>query len=149
MHTRDYRDLIGGGLLIALGLWVGLHAVTTFDVGNVNRMGPGMFPAGLGFLLATLGAAIALPAFFRGGELPTVDWRPMLLISAGVLAFALIVPSFGMVPAIVLLTIAGVYADDKIGIRGALLLSVALSLIAYLIFRVGLGIVLEPFRWPF
>ena len=39
--------------------------------------------------------------------------------------------------------------QDKIGIRGALLLSVALSLIAYLIFRLGLGIVLEPFRWPF
>jgi hypothetical protein len=149
MHTRDYRDLVGGGLLIALGLWAGFHAIANFDVGTVSRMGPGMFPASLGFLLAGLGAVIALPALFRSGEMPTVDWRPMLVIMLGVLVFALTVTRLGMVPAIVLLTLISVFADTKLRLVGGVILSVALSLIAYLIFRVGLGIVLEPFRWPF
>jgi hypothetical protein len=108
-----------------------------------------MFPASLGFLLAGLGAVIALPALFRPGEMPTVDWRPMLVIMLGVLVFGLTVTRLGMVPAIVLLTLISVFADTKLRLVGGLILSVALSLIAYLIFRVGLGIVLEPFRWPF
>jgi hypothetical protein len=149
MHSRDYRDIIGGALLIILGLWAGFHAMSTFDLGTPSRMGPGMFPASLGFLLAGLGALIALPALFRGGPRITVDWRPMIFIMLGVWAFAIIVVPFGMVPAIVVLTIAAVLADTKIGIIGTAILAVALSVLAYLIFRVGLGIVLEPFRWPF
>jgi hypothetical protein len=149
MLDRDYRDLIGGFLLIVVGVWAGLHAASTFDLGTVNRMGPGMFPMSLGFLLAGLGALIAIPAFFRQGTLPTIDWRPAIFVMAGVLIFALTVTRLGMVPAIILLTFAAVAADTKIGWRGAILLSIALSVIAYLIFRVGLGIVLEPFRWPF
>jgi hypothetical protein len=149
MHSRDYRDIIGGALLIILGLWAGFHAMSTFDLGTPSRMGPGMFPASLGFLLAGLGALIALPALFRSGPRITVDWRPMIFIMLGVWAFAIIVVPFGMVPAIVVLTIAAVLADTKIGIIGTAILAVALSVLAYLIFRVGLGIVLEPFRWPF
>ncbi len=149
MYARDYRDLIGGGLLVVLGLWAGFHAIGNFDVGTVSRMGPGMFPASLGFLLAGLGALIALPALFRSGGPVTVDWRPLFLIMVGVLAFALTVTRFGMVPAIVVLTIAAVLADTKIKLVGTIILAIALSILAYLIFRLGLGIVLEPFRWPF
>ena len=78
-----------------------------------------------------------------------VDWRPLFFITVGVLAFGLTVVEFGMVPAIVLLTVGSVFADKKLGVVGAFALAAALSAIAYLIFRLGLGIVLEPFRWPF
>jgi hypothetical protein len=149
MYSRDYRDIIGGLLLIILGLWAGFHAMSTFDVGTPSRMGPGMFPASLGFLLAGLGALIALPAAFRRGTEVKVDWRPMIFIMVGVMAFAFIVVPFGMVPAIVAVTIGAVLADNKIGVVGTVILAMALSLMAYLIFRVGLGIVLEPFRWPY
>jgi hypothetical protein len=149
MHARDYRDIIGGVLLIAAGLWAGFHASSTFDVGTLSRMGPGMFPASLGFILAGLGALIAIPAFFRSGTMPSIDWRPLVFCTIGVLIFALTVTRVGMVPAVVMLTFAAVLADDKLGWKGSIVLAIALSLIAYLIFRVGLGIVLEPFRWPF
>lgn len=149
MHARDYRDILGGGLLVVLGLWAGFHAITHFDLGTVNRMGPGMFPASLGFLLAGLGALIAAPGFFRTGTLPTVDWRPMIFVFIAVTLFAVSVTSLGMIPAVVLLTFAAVAADTKIGWKGAIVLAIGLSILAYLIFRIGLGIVLEPFRWPF
>lgn len=149
MYARDYRDIVGGGALIAFGLWAGFHAVVNFDVGTMSRMGPGMFPAGLGFLLAFLGVLVMLPALFRPGTLPTVEWRPLIFTVIGVLAFALTVTRLGMVPAIVLLTIAAALADTKLKPIGIVLLAAGLSLIAYVIFRIGLGIVLEPFRWPF
>lgn len=149
MYARDYRDLLGGALLIALGLWAGLHALSSFDLGTPGRMGPGMFPVILGFLLSGLGVLIAIPAAFRAGPEITVDWRPMFFIMIGVLAFAALVVPFGMIPAVVVLTAAAVLADTKIRLLGTIVLAFGLSVLAYLIFRVGLGIVLEPFRWPF
>jgi hypothetical protein len=148
MLARDYRDLLGGSLLFAVGTAVGLHAVATFDVGDINRLGPGTFPAGLGFLLSMLGAAIAVPAWFRRGTLPEIHWRPAVCVSLGVLGFALIVPSFGMVPAIAALTVGALLADGPLGPRSTAVLTLALSALAYLVFRLGLGIALEPFRWP-
>jgi len=150
MYARDYRDIVGGGLLVALGLWAGFHSINNFDIGTVGRMGPGMFPASLGFLLAAVGALIVLPAFFRAGEGKiTVDWRPMFFIMGGVLMFGLTLTTFGMIPAVVILTIFGVLADTKMGVLGTIILAISLSILAYVIFIVGLGIVLPPFSWPF
>jgi len=150
MHTtRDYRDLIGGGVLVLIGLWAGLHSLANFDIGSMGRMGPGMFPAGLGFLLAMVGSGIVIPALFRTGEVISVDWRPMIFIMGSVLAFAIALPYFGLVPSVIVLTLISACADDKLSWRAAAVLSVALAFLGWLIFIVGLGIVLEPFKWPF
>jgi len=147
--TRDYRDLIGGGVLVLIGLWAGLHSLANFDIGSMGRMGPGMFPAGLGFLLAMVGSGIVIPALFRTGEVISVDWRPMIFIMGSVLAFAIALPYFGLVPSVIVLTLISACADDKLSWRAAAVLSVALAFLGWLIFIVGLGIVLEPFKWPF
>ena len=148
MRVRDARDIVAGGLLVLLGLWIGFHAISNFDIGTPSRMGPGMFPASLGFLLAGLGALIAIPAFFRSGTLPEIHWRPFFFLSIGTLAFALTVTRFGMLPAVALLTVLTVLSDNKVSALQAVLLAAGLPLLAWLIFRLGLGIALEPFRWP-
>ena len=147
MFARDYRDLAGSGFLCAAGFSVALNTVPSS--GTVSQMGRGSVPATPGFLLASLGAAIPATAWFRSGGLPKIDWHATIFIMLGVLGFALTIAPFGMVPAITLLIVASALADDRISPLGALILSSALSLIAYLVFRLGLGIVLEPFRWPF
>lgn len=149
MQPRDYRDIVGGGLLVVLGLGVGFYAAAKFEIGHPSRMGPGMFPTVLGFLLAGIGALIGVPAIFRSGELPTVDWRPLIFITLGTLLFSLTVTRLGMVPAVALLTVAAVFASTKVRLLDTLILVVALSILAYVIFRLGLGIVLEAFRWRF
>jgi len=147
--SRDYRDLIAGALLVALGIASAWYAGTHYRLGEVSRMGPGMFPAALGVLMAILGFFIALPAWFRRGTLPKPDIRPTLLVLASVLAFALLVEWAGMVPAIFVLTGLAVLADNKLGVRATLVLASVLALSTWLIFRVGLGIQLQPFVWPF
>ena len=148
MLTRDYRDIIGGGSLLALGLFAGFYAATEYSIGTVQHMGPGMFPAVLGFMLAALGAAIALPAFFRPGSLPRPEIRPLIATAGSIVLFAATVRSAGLVPAVVLLTIAAALADNKLGVITVTLLSVILSILAVLIFIVGLEMPLQLFVWP-
>jgi hypothetical protein len=66
MARRDYTDILGGALLVAFGLGVGFYA-QRYNIGTLTRMGPGFFPAALGFLLALLGLAILLPGLRRTG----------------------------------------------------------------------------------
>ena len=148
-HRVDYRDVIAGALLIILGLFAGFYATANYKVGTLQQMGPGMFPSGLGFLLAGLGVLVLVPALFRAGTLPKPDFRQLVSVLAGTLMFALTINVLGMVPAIFLLTIASVLADDKLGIVGTLVLCVVLSGLAVVIFRAGLEIPLYLFIWPF
>jgi hypothetical protein len=145
----DYRDIIGGGLLVIVGLSAGIYASVSYNPGTVTRMGPGMLPAALGYILASLGVVVVAGALFRSGDLPKPEYRPLVAVLAGTLLFALTINVLGMIPSIFLLTIAAVLADDKLGIKGTLILAAVLSVLAVLIFRVGLNISLYPFIWPF
>lgn len=148
-HGRDYQDVIGGGLLLALGLFAALYGMENYRLGTPRHMGPGMFPAVLGFILAGLGLIIILSACFRRGSINPPDLRSLAAVLTGVCAFAIAAPRLGMVPAIVLLTIASSFADNKLRWGRTLLLSLFLSVLAVLIFRIVLGVQLLPFRWNF
>lgn len=149
MQTYNYRDILGGGLLVFVGLFVGIHATTEYDLGTWRHLGPGMFPAWLGFILAGLGGLILVLGFLRTGERIEPDYRQFAAVILGLIAFAFTVGLFGMVPAVVVLTIGAVLADNKLGAVGTAVLAAALSIIAILVFRVGLAIPLELFKWPF
>jgi len=148
-YSRDYRDLIAGAILIVGGLVFAQYSAAHYSLGEVSRMGPGMFPTALGYLLAGLGVLIGLPAWFRRGTLPLPEVRPTLLVIASVLSFALTVEFVGMVPAIFIMTGLAVLADNKMGLVGTIFLASLLALSTWLIFRVGLGIQMRPFVWPF
>jgi len=148
-YSRDYRDLIAGAILIVGGLVFAQYSAAHYSLGEVSRMGPGMFPTALGYLLAGLGVLIGLPAWFRRGTLPLPEVRPTLLVIASVLSFALTVEFIGMVPAIFIMTGLAVLADNKMGVLATFFLASLLALSTWLIFRVGLGIQMRPFVWPF
>lgn len=148
-RSRDYTDILAGGVLVAIGLFAALYATKNYDIGTVEEMGPGMFPAAVGWVMTAIGVLIAAPAFFRLGEIPRPEWRPAIMVIAGVLAFAATVDVLGMVSALMLLTVLAVPADDKLGWKGALTLGVCISALAALIFRVALEIPLPLFKWGF
>ena len=148
MRRVDARDAIGGGLLIIAGIAIAVHSATAFQVGTLARMGPGFFPVATSIILAIIGSVILLPALFRSGPRPVVEWRPLLWISASLLAFALLVIPFGMVPATIVLTLITGRSDNKLSLPGTLLLAILLAVGATLIFRIGLGMILPAFNWP-
>ena len=150
MGDRDVKDVIAGGLLALFGVFVGLYASSHYPMGTLREIGPGMFPAGLGYILAAIGLVILIPALRRRpvhGE--PLEWQSLATVMGSVAVFALLVRPFGLVPAIVTLTVVSSYADARLGFIKALGLGIALTVIATMIFRVTLGTPFPLFRWPF
>ena len=148
MLRVDYRDLIGGALITLSGAGAMYHSLTAFSLGTAARMGPGYFPALVGGVLMMCGLMIMVPALLRAGPGPTLEFRPLLWISLSMLAFALLVLPFGLVPAIIAQTVLAGVSDCKLSWRGSLILAGALSIGATLVFKVGLGVILPTFAWP-
>lgn len=149
MLSRDYRDIFGGLLLVIGGLAFSAYAGLSYDLGSLRRMGPGMFPAALGLLLAAFGLIVMVPAYFRPGEKPVLRiWTPIFVLS-GVAAFALTIRPFGLIPAILAVVGVSSFAELKVRPVSLAILCVVLCLIAWLTFRVGLGLPVAMWRWPF
>lgn len=147
MRRVDPVELLAGGLLIAIGLWYATYALGEYSYGSARRMGPGYFPTWVGYIMAGLGAGIALLGFLRRGDLPNLALRPLVAICAGGFAFAATVERFGLVPAVFCLVIIGTLAESPYKPIRTLVLSVCLSVIGVVLFSYGLGIPLTPFRW--
>lgn len=150
MLARVNRDIWGGAALLCAGAFVTYHAVTTLSLGTISQMGPGMFPAGLGILLAGLGALTIIAGLAGAGAArgPAFDVRSFLTLFASMLAFAVLVRPFGFVPAVVALTLIVSRADSRLSIVWTLVLAGALALTAFVIFRLLLGMPVAAFAWP-
>lgn len=146
---RDYRDIIGGGIMLAFGLFCAIYAQEHYKLGSAVRMGPGWFPMYLGYLLAIVGAVIMIPAFFRKGEAIEMQYKATVLLTLGVFLFAASIKTIGLVPAVALQMAVSVAADDKLGVKGAAILTACTVAVIYLVFSVGLELNLEAFIWPF
>lgn len=145
----DHRDILGGALLMAGGSFVAFHAWNTLAMGTIRRMGPGMFPFWIGVLMVLIGAAILAGGFMRSGRIPPVAWRSTAAVLGAFACFALLVTPFGLVPAIVGLVAVSSLGDPSLRPLAIALLSIILSLLAWGIFRLGLGLPLTMLRWPF
>lgn len=138
MSSPDYRDIIGGLLLAALGVFIVLYS-RRYDLGTLSSMGPGYFPTVLGGLMALFGVMIALPAFFRSGDGLNINWRGYVFVVGSLMFFALALRPLGLL----LTTAATVYlsslASSALGIKGRLLLMACVLVVTYLVFVVGLS----------
>lgn len=149
MLSRDYKDIAGGLLLVIVGLFFSWYASAYYDLGTPRRMGPGMFPVALGLVLAAFGAIMVVPAFFRRGEMPVVRiWTPIFVL-IGVAGFAMLIRPFGLMPAVMAVVIISSFAELKVRPVSLAILTISLCVIAWLVFRVGLGLPVAMFRWPF
>lgn len=149
MHKLDYRDLAGGGILLFLGVFIIWHAGTTLPLGTIRRMGPGMFPVVIGGLLVLFGALIAVPALWRRGNMPTIEWRPALAVLAGIVAFGVAIRPVGIMPALILQLAVTSFAEQTFRPVALLVMAVTFPIVAYLIFSLGLGLPIPMLRWPF
>jgi hypothetical protein len=146
--TRN-ADLLSGLILVVLGVATAVYTVVSYKLGTFSRMGPGMFPLIVGVVIAGLGLLVLVPAIWRPAALPKIHWREFSTVTAGILAFAALIESAGFVPAIIVLTFISALAEHPYRLRRTVVLSIGLSVAAFLLFRVGLSLPIAAFRWAF
>jgi len=145
MTDRDWRDLVGAAVLAALGIYVFFQSLA-YGIGPATRMGSGNVPMMLGAALVVLSLWIGIPALFRRGEPIRVAWRPMIAVTGAIAAFAFLLPMAGFLPAMVAVITVCALADPDFSPKATVVLVVAVTFLAWLIFAVGLQIHLPMIR---
>lgn len=148
MQIRNHRDLWAGVMFFAIGM-IYLVLSQQYHVGTAAKMGPGFFPMMLGGLLAFLGLIIFAGAFARSNDelrLTPIGFREIGLILGSVALFAALLPSMGIVVALVVLLGVSALASHDFSIRDTLIAIAVLAIFSYLVFVKGLE--LQFPLWP-
>ncbi|MDI6028451.1 tripartite tricarboxylate transporter TctB family protein [Corticibacterium sp. UT-5YL-CI-8] len=142
------RERMASLVLLLVGA-VLVYQGSTLTMGTLASFGPGLFPAIVG--AAMMLVALALVTF---PDMPKQEedeepfaWRQMLFVSLGMIAFALLVRPFGLVPATVALVCLASCGDRSSSPLVAVALSVGLAVLGVLIFIWGLNLPLSIVRW--
>jgi hypothetical protein len=143
-------DVLAGVFIILIG-GLAIFEAIQFDLGSARRMGAGYFPFYIGILLLVIGTGLMVEGRWQrqaseaGAHLPSL--RGLLLILAAVICFALTIERFGLVPASVVAVFLGTLADQSTSWKQKLLLTVAVPIVCVLIFKIGLGLHVDVYRW--
>lgn len=147
MTAASKTNLQAGLLFASIGL-VALILSRDYTLGSAARMGPGYFPTLLSGILLVLGLIIGIRAIWQPGPEPKAfKPLPLFIMITSVVLFAVLVDRVGIAVATVVLTVGARLAAPQRRWLEVLLLAIALSTAAVVIFGYGLGI---PFvLWPF
>lgn len=142
------QDLIAGLLTIAFALLI-LFEASHYSFGTLFRMGPGLFPIGLAGLIFILGVALALQSLRRrkAGHAVEIRLRPVVMIGAGVILFALLFERFGIAPATLALVLVSTLAEPQWRPWRALAVAVTMTLFVYVVFILILQMPFAVIRW--
>ena len=143
-HPKDFY----AGLLFFLFGVAAMILAFEYPLGTAARMGPGYFPRVLGGIMMFLGAVLALRSFaLTGDPITPFAWKAVGLVLGGVAVFAAIVIQAGLVIATTALIVITGLASKEFNLKESLISSAILSLVAVLLFIVGLKLQFPIFPW--
>lgn len=149
MRVKSQKDFWSGLMFIVMGVSFAWGA-TEYSFGSSARPGPGYFPFGLGILLAVLGGIVLFKALTieseSGDRIGSIAWRPLLVIVVAILLFGALLPRLGLLLTLPVLIIVSAFAGDEFKLREALINSVVLTALSWVVFIWGLGLVIPT--WP-
>lgn len=149
MKIKSQKDFWSGLMFVVLGVGFAWGA-TNYSFGVAARPGPGYFPFGLGVLLAILGAFILFEALTietdDGEPIGAWAWKPLITIVLAIVVFGLLLPRLGMAISLPILIAMSSFAGDEFHWKDVLISVVVLTVGSWLIFIVGLKLVLP--LWP-
>jgi hypothetical protein len=146
MRIRSPKEFWSGVFFIAIAFGF-IALASRYNVGNMHRMGPALFPIIVGTLLAGLGLIIAGRAFVLDGPpVPGFHARPLLIGLGAIVLFGVALHWLGLVAAIALLVIVGSFAstENRIAPTVALAASLIVFSVAVFVWLLGLPIPLWP-----
>jgi hypothetical protein len=142
------NDLASGAMFIAFGAYFALEA-SRYDFGTPFRMGPGFMPVVLGGVLILLGIVVAAKGIGKPDEETPAPWpwRGIALVLGTIIFFAATIRGLGFIPVVLISGFATAMSSSRNTVVQAVMISAGLCLLCYLIFIVGLGM-LVPMVGP-
>jgi hypothetical protein len=165
--TKDFLAglmFVGFGVLAYVVAFTDLSKMfgqTRLSLGTPVRMGPGYVPQMLAFIMIGLGGIIAISAVVSRPEpLESAKWKPIVMITLGVLAFGTLLeadnvpaivslfvsglprwenPLSGLLPALVALVFLSALGGDEFKLTETIAMCVVLFILCYIIFKWGLS----------
>ena len=133
------KDFLSGLMFVVFGL-AALYFGQHLALGTTVRMGPGYVPRMLSLILVALGALVCIVALVSGSEpVERPKWKPITLITIGIVCFALLFERAGLIPALVVLVTISSLAGEEFKLVEVIGNIVALSILCTVVFKVGLG----------
>ena len=140
------KDFLSGVMFIAFGL-VALYFGRNLQMGTTVRMGPGYVPHMLAYIMLALGGIISVIALLTPGEITEAPkWKPITMVTVGIVCFALLFESAGLIPALVVLILIASLGGEEFKITEVLLNMVVLSILCIIVFKVGLQMNISVIR---
>jgi hypothetical protein len=110
-------------------------------------MGPGYVPRMLSYILIGLGIVIALRAIISPGEtIERLRFKPITMITIGVVVFALLFERAGLAPALVCLIFLAALGGQEFKLLETILACATLIILCVVIFKLGLSMNISIIR---
>ena len=133
------KDFLSGVMFIAFGL-TALYFGSHLALGTSVRMGPGYVPRMLSLILLGLGGLICVVSLVRGGErVEAPKWKPITMVTIGIICFALLLERTGMLPALVVLVLISSLGGEEFKLWEVIVNIIVLAVLSIIVFKVGLG----------
>lgn len=146
MSRRSPQDIAAGLMFVAIGL-AGLWFGRNLEVGSASFMQGGYMPRLVCWILIGIGAIVLVRAAFQAGAgLEGWAWRPLLLLTATILAFGFLINRAGLVIATLAIVIVANYAARPLPLARLLPLAAGLAALMVGLFHFGLGLPIPI--WP-
>ncbi len=140
-------DFWAGVMFIIFGA-AAIYMSRDYPMGSAMRMGPGYFPHYLGILMVLFGLGIGARGYFRGSdEIGPWAFRPIVVLSIGVLAFGFLIERVGFIPSLVALIIITSLSGREFKLLEVLIVTAVLVAGAVAIFIYGIGLPYQLFWW--
>ena len=150
------KNVLAGLMFIAIAA-IGLWASRTYPVGTALRMSTGYVPRLLCWLLMGLGAIVLIqglrehhapePARERTPDDGVIaQLRPVVVVTLGIIAFALTLETLGLVLSIFVLVVIASFATRELKIWETLAAAAGLAVLTWAIFVLGLSLPIPV--WP-
>lgn len=143
-------DLIGAGLLIALGAAFAIGATSYEVFGEGGRIAPGFMPFVTGVLMAVFGAMVGVEALLRapreqedgedGEDAETGTRRTVVLVFGALFVAVLLIPVLGFLLSFGLLVFGLIWYVEREGLLLGLGLGTGAAVLAWLVFGLLLQI---------
>ena len=141
------KDFLSGVMFIVFGLaalWFGRN----LQMGTTVRMGPGYVPHMLAYIMMGLGGIIVVIALLTstGERTEAPKWKPITMVTIGIICFALLFERAGLLPALVALILIASLGGEEFKLTEVIANMVVLSIMCVVVFKIGLQMNISVIR---